>query len=97
MSNIKFPNCQQFKFSKNSGRTEYGVFFIFLFPIVLILLPGISEFYGGSTGNIGSAIIVSILFGIILLISKIFFPSKIETHSCSNCKSEEKYTKNSDS
>lgn len=97
MANIKCPNCQQFKFSKNSGRTEYGVFFIFLFPIVLILLPGISEFYGGSISSIGSSIVVSILFGISLLISKVFFPTKIETYSCSNCKYEEKYTKNNDS
>lgn len=95
MSNLKCPNCQQFKFSKNSGRTEWGIGCVIFFPIVLILLPGISGFYGGSTSSsdTGTLIIVSVAFGIFLWISKLIFPSQTETYSCSNCKYVEKYLK----
>lgn len=91
----KCPNCGEFKYEKTWGRVGCGWFLLIGIPIIGMMSPGMSEFYGGSTtfSDLSGLITISMGLGLLILISSLFFPSKTVTYKCKNCDFEETYNK----
>jgi len=64
-------------------------------PIIGMMIPGMSNFYGGNSSfsYISGLVIISMGIGIIVLISSIIVPSKTITYKCSNCDFKQEYNK----
>lgn len=91
----KCPNCGQFKFEKSWGRVGCGWFLLLGVPIIGMMIPGMSDFYGGNSSfsDISDLVVISMGIGIIILVFSIFFPSKTISYKCSNCDFEQIYNK----
>jgi hypothetical protein len=83
----KFPNRGEFKYESGCTNRGCGVFLIFAIPIISLLTPGASGFYGGNTSfeDILLFMIVSIIIGIIIFVVSFLFPQQKITYKCSNC------------
>lgn len=83
----KCPNCGEFKYEAGWTKSGCGVALIFIFPIIALLTPGMSSFYGGSMSfnQIIPVVLVSIVVGVILVVGSFLFPQKTITYKCSNC------------
>lgn len=91
----KCPNCGQFKFEKSWGRVGCGFFLLLGVPIISLLVPGSSSFYGGNTlfEDMISFVFICMGLGLLILVFSMFSPSKTITYKCSNCNFKQIYNK----
>ena len=95
MSELKCPNCSQFKFKKEMSQMGCGLLLIFGTPILAIMTQGGSEFYGGSTtfSSLSGIVLVSFIIGVIIVIISFISPQKTVTYKCENCGFKQTYDK----
>lgn len=83
----KCPNCGEFKYEAGWTRKGCGFSLVFLVPILSLLTPGMSSFYGGRTSfsDMIPFTLISILVGIVVIVYSYIVPQKTISYKCSNC------------
>ena len=83
----KCPNCGEFKYEAGWTKRGCGFGLVFLVPILSLLTPGMSSFYGGRTSfnDMIPFTIISIIVGIIVIGYSYIVPQKTISYKCSNC------------
>ena len=81
------PNCKQFTYEKGTSNRGCGFILLFGVPLLSLLMPGASSFYGGdiSFQEIVPFIIVSIIVGATVVLFSFIFPQRSIYYKCSNC------------
>ena len=93
MSNLKCPNCNQFKYKKAMSNRGCGWILLIVVPIFTLMIPGASGFYGGNVdiGDFGFIVLLSMIIGVIVIIFSFLSPQKTINYKCSNCDFEQKH------
>jgi ammonia channel protein AmtB len=95
MEKEQCPKCGQFKFDKGWDGKGCGCFMLIGVPLIGLLTPGMSSFYGGNSSfdDMFPFVLISMGLGLVVLIFSLIFPSKTVTYKCGNCDFEQKYNK----
>jgi predicted RNA-binding Zn-ribbon protein involved in translation (DUF1610 family) len=93
MNNHECPKCGHYKYSANMSNLGCGVMLLVIVPIICLLVPGGSSYYGGNTSfsDVGGIAILSMIVGVIVIVYSILFPQKEITYKCSHCGFENKH------
>jgi len=87
------PNCKQFKYEKGVSNRGCGWRLLIGLPILILMIPGASGFYGGTVdmGIFLFIIPLSMIIGVIVIIFSFISPQKTIDYTCSNCKFTQKH------
>lgn len=87
------PNCKKFTYEKEMSNRGCGFYLLFGVPLLSLLVPGASSFYGGdiSFEEMFPFMVVSMIVGIIVVLFTFIFPQKTIDYKCSNCEFTQKH------